>query len=291
MKKIMQPRVLASIGTVLVLSLLVTSLWLHDSNKGLKLGLNSEKLKSETLLSEKLAIEKDIAKARQQIEDLKGRNTDLDTKLNTLLVTLEEKSTEVKRLNVSNRKLKSTSKQLAELQQIREDLNAQMAGLQQTISNLTAENEILRETTAALQRDKSALEQELQLVALMSASDYRIEALRTKKDKLTVKAGRTQRLKIGFEMPQEIATNIQFKVTTPDGAIFNSRDNATSFTLEENDEEPILYASISPAGSEMFVSKRMQLTFKPEQKLKSGVYKVAILNGDRFIGSCEVRLK
>ena len=150
MKKIMQPKVLASFGTVLVLSLLVTSLWFHDANKGLKLGLNNEKLKSEALLSEKLSVEKDIAKARQQIEDLKGRNAELDTKLNTLLATLEEKSAKVKRLNVSNRKLRATSKLLAELQQIRDDLTTHMAGLQQTISNLTAENEILRETTAAL---------------------------------------------------------------------------------------------------------------------------------------------
>ena len=57
---------IAAIVVALLLASLTTAVIYHQSNKALKSELKEEKLKSETLLSEKLALAKEIEKLKTE---------------------------------------------------------------------------------------------------------------------------------------------------------------------------------------------------------------------------------
>jgi hypothetical protein len=75
MKK--EKAIAAGAVVMLIVSLICTVL-LYWSNKSLTGNLNKERLKSELMLSEKLELQKEIEKFKNQIISLSDQNTEID---------------------------------------------------------------------------------------------------------------------------------------------------------------------------------------------------------------------
>lgn len=289
--KFEKSKVIAGIATFLLFGSMIMTGIVSNKNAYLKTGLNDEKIKSETLLSGKLSLEKEIQKMRIEMAALSGRNQTLDKSLVDVGKKLNAKEAEIKRMSAENAQAKNIKKQMADLQQIRNELDQKVANMEKTINGLRTENASLQSDLALMRTNAKTMENNLNLARSMNGDNYRVETVRGKKDNLTVSARKTKKLKMSFELPQDVASNVTFKIVTPQGKIIDSQKNKDVSVVVSEKDDSNLTASISPINGQLEVSKRVEMTYKPESKLQGGVYKIEMHNKGVYLGSYQVRLK
>ncbi|UXP32486.1 hypothetical protein N6H18_00660 [Reichenbachiella agarivorans] len=288
---------IAVVATILLFMSLIGVVMYKSSNASLKSDLDTERLKSESLLSEKLSINKEIHKLKGEMSSLMGKNTELDKFLNSANKTLASKESEIKALKKENLTVKSLQKQLAEIKGIKKDLEKQIAALNMNMEEMARNNrktEELNNTIANLQSENAILDENTKLLSALVAQNFRVESLKGKKERLTVNSKATRKLMVGFDVPQNVTEDVSFKITTPEGKLLNSNDKSISYrVIEDKDSmmENDFYVSLSPSIGDFDVSKRIEMSYKPKEKLSSGIYKIDIYNRDLKLGSCQIRLK
>lgn len=282
---IKQKTITLSLGIVLI-ALTVSTISLFYNNQELNKHVNEEKIKNELLLSEKLALFKDIEDYTFNNNSLNKLNKDLEENIVQINKTIGLKESEIARLNKDNAKVNALKKQLVELNRLKREQETKLTALNETIKKLTTDNNFLNQSLAAMTEENKQLAANLELLSSITADNYLVETTR-KKGKLTVVAKRTKKMGVTFKVPENMVETISFKITKPDGTSIdgNSKDVAISIT----DDTERLYASLGKR--EIKVSKRIEMTYEPKERLKSGVYKVEIYNREKYIGSCNVKLR
>lgn len=273
-------------AVVLLLVTLIGTAFFYNSSQSMEKSLNNEKLKSENILSEKLSLQREIADFKTQISELQGKNSELDKVLAETSKKLGEKEAMANSLIRENGNIKMLKKQLSELNKMKKDFENQVTVLNETIQNMSSEKTILNQTIASLQKENKELAANLDIISSMTADNYLIESNR-KNGKLTVMSKRTKKMAVSFKVPENIVENISFKITKPDGITIEGKDKGIAYTVSSNGDE--LLASIST--DEIKVSKKIEMTYEPKEKLKPGVYKVEMFNGKKYIGACNVKLR
>jgi len=109
---------------------------LYKTNTSLKNDLNETKLTSETLLSEKLALQKEIVKYDKEIAVLKSKNVQIDQSLVNVNKILAQKESEIKAAQKDKSKIKTLEKQLAEIIKNKNEIEHQINAQQQNINQL-----------------------------------------------------------------------------------------------------------------------------------------------------------
>jgi chromosome condensin MukBEF ATPase and DNA-binding subunit MukB len=288
--KINKERMIAAGTTaLLVISLIATGLY-YRSNQSLQGNLDKEKLKSESLLSEKLALSKEAEKLKADIESWKGKSAETDRLLNEALAQVGKLERTVSALNRDNANLARVKKELADLKQIRQDLEARLQALDEENRRNAQLAGDLNAELAALRVENAELKNNIRVFQADATNDFRVETLRgKKKQKLTVNAAKTRKLQVSFEIPQEMSENVKFTIVTPQGREIKSDDKSLSHRIV--DDGRTLTASLSPYSGEFEVSRRVEMSYLPDKKLEPGVYKIRIYNGETFAGSCQLRLR
>ncbi|HNP94588.1 MAG TPA: hypothetical protein PKJ63_03135 [Cyclobacteriaceae bacterium] len=289
MKNMVQnPKVIAGTVTFLLAIALVGLISFYEANQSLEAGLNDEKLKSERILSEKLSLEKEIAKLKQSITSLQGRNADLDKTLSKTSAKIAEKERELNKMSKENASLKQYKQQYADLQKIKNDLESQVLALNNALTAANKEKESLNRMVAELQVKNKSLSDELAQIQIASLDDIRVEAF--KKNKLTVSARKTKKLDINFMIPSKYsADNLTFKISDPSGQVLSPKDGTIAYV--ETLEAPILTAD---ASDMLYLkqTKQVKMEYKPKKKLKAGIYRIEVTNADNtYLGSLQVRLR
>ncbi len=260
------------------------------SNRSLKDQLQKEKIRSETLLSEKLNLDKSIEKFKMDLTSLKGKNAQLDKVVKETSDQLAKKESEIRKLMAENASLADLKKKNAELEALRKNLEEQIASLNMNMEQMIAENKKYNDLLASMKTENESLTTHNALLEAMLADNYRIEALKGKHDKLTVAARRTNKLMVSFDIPSEIGQGLYFKIVTPDGKELSSKDDKTAI-INFYDENKNLMASLTGTASGSQNAKRAELIYKPEQKLTKGIYRFNVYNGKEYMGSIQLRLK
>jgi hypothetical protein len=153
------------------------------------------------------------------------------------------------------------------------------------------ENSKLNEKIASSTRANSNLADDNAILKSMVSDNYRTEAFRGRNEKLTVNARRTNKLQVSFDLPGQVTGNdIYFRIITPEGMEFSSnKDLAATIEIIENNDD--LLASADPDAGAVAVNRRAEMSFRPQKKLTEGVYRFNLYNGDRFLGSTQLRLR
>lgn len=285
---IQNPKIIAGTVTFLLALTLVALINFYQDNNALEAGINSEKLKSEKMLSEKLSLDKEIVKLKQSISSLQGKNADLDKMLSSASSKIAMKESELKKMQKENASLKQYKQQLADIQKIKSDLETQISSLTNSLNASNKEKESLNRLVADLQLKNKDLMNELNQMQIASLDDIRIEAF--KKNKLTVSAKKTKKLDVNFLIPASNSSeNLQFKITDPNGKLLTTADGTIAFV--ETDDASLLTADLS---NTLYLkqTKQVKMQYTPKSKLKPGVYRIEILNSDsKYMGSLQVRLR
>jgi len=276
-----------AIATTVLLG--ISLFWLINTrtlNHTLESGLQKERIKSEALLSEKLKAEKDLKKIKEQLTGLKGENQQLNDLVERTSAKLASQEALLSRTKKDNASMAQLRKQRDELSQIQRQLQQELAAIQNSYANLETENRKLNATVALLQEKNNLLRNDLDRAVLASIDQTEIQA-RKRSERLTVRAKRTKKLIANFEVPANLK-NLSFRLINAKGDIFTPDQGTIAISTAPS--ESTFTASTS---NELIADKsqKIQMTYLPKERLKSGTYSVEILSDNIYVASMRVNLK
>ena len=283
-------KMIAGGAVVLLIASFILSVIFFSSNKSLEKALNETKLKAETMLSEKLSLEKQITKIKMEFDAMRQKNGESNKMLaaaNTKIFQQEAKMQAIVSENIQQKK--SLENRLAEIQKSKSQLEKQMSDLTLGFDNLKSENSDLSKAMAVLEKENQDLLNNLMIMASLDADNFRIESLKGKNDRLTVNSRNVKKLKVSFDVPLMSTANLNFKIKTPDGKSYTSQDGSISYNIL--DEEKDWLASTANTINDIEVAKRIEMTYQPTEKLKGGVYTIELISNDMKVKSVQIRLK
>jgi myosin heavy subunit len=278
------------VGAVIIALLLIGIFLMLGSNKKNKRNLNNEKIASEKLLSEKLNGEKELTKLQADFSSLKQKsdaNTKLLAETNTKIAESEKR---INSLSGENRSLRANRKELEDLKKVKADLEKESSRLQSDYEKLLAQNKDLQNSLSSLETEKNNLAIQFEKAMKINTDNFLVTATRGKKtEKIVIKASRTKKLNMTFEVPQSLTEAISFKIVTPSGTTINPDDKTLSWTFPLDSRS--LTASLSTVTGEFEQSRQVVLNYAPKGKLVKGEYKIQILCDNNNIGNCRIILK
>jgi hypothetical protein len=289
-KKVMKNKVIAGSLTTLLTAAIIGLLYLQDSNKSMSDMLDAAKLKSERFLSEKLSLDKEIDNLKKQKITLGNKNSELDKLLASTNSKLANKEKELKAVQWDKNKSKKLEAELAEIRKVKGELENQLAMHNETIKKLRGENERLSMNAASLKEQYEALVASSKVANAINANNWKVETTKGKRDRLTVVARKTKKISMGFDVPQNLVENINFKITSPNGSPLPEGDRL-SYIVIDNDSDFV--ASASPTIETYGVTKRIEMTYRPKanEKLVAGIYRIDVYEKNTYINSYQVRLR
>lgn len=288
--------VVALVVTLLFVIATGTAVYLFKLNAQAEEALIGEKVKSEKMLSEKLALSKEIEKLKKDIEGYKGQSSAFDKKLADMEARLKQKENQLNGMSKShNTTINDYKKQLAELQHMRDQLNAELAKQNEQMAALMKENGTLKDAIAMMEVSNEELVTKNYVLSQIISENYGVEAHK-KRNKLTVSAKKTKEIQLGFDVPSTVSENLSFVITSPDGSQTSSNTSKTiSYTMlnefQFSDATATASLNTTVPVSNIDQKKHVVLSYKPEDKLAKGVYQINIYSDGSFIGSSQLRLK
>ncbi len=277
------------VAGVIAIAVILTGLSFQSKSKFKKL-LTDENLKSEMLLSEKLALDKAVKNYQLDITDLQSKSDGLDKLIAEANIDIQNKNAEINKLKTANVSIKNLKGRIAELESLKKQLNEELAQSNNSLAQAKSENEKLNNELASASKTIEGLESDIAILKVMFSYNYRTEALRGKNEKLTVNAKRTNKLLVSLDVPGNIGNDIHFKVVTPEGKELSSKkDLAAIIKITENGDGLLASSTLTNVGSAG--TKRVEMSYKPTQKMSKGIYQFNLYNEDRFLGSAQKRLK
>lgn len=275
----------------LAIAIITTGFYLVNNSK-LKKDLKTEKLSSETLLSEKLILDKSLDKLKADLNELKGKNLQLDKKIGVIAKELESKEGEYKRAIADNASLRAVRAKVKELENLNAKLSEELKGLKEESKRekdrLVQNNEDLSKQLATAMKDLEQLTANNSILRAMAGNNHRVEAVRGKSEKQTLKACRAQKLTFSFDLPDDVGDAISFKLKCPDNVVYESKDNKNASVKVVKNSKNFFENNQKLDKAE---TKTVELAFTREEKLKKGEYEFMVYNDDCYIGSSRFRLK
>lgn len=279
-------QIIAAVATALLFISLIGTGYYYHANSNLKGGLNQEKLRSESLLSEKLSLTKEAEKLKADITSWMGKSQQADQLLAEALEKISSIEGTVARLRRENSAIAGLRREIRELSELRQSLEGQLAELNQV-------NQGNEKKMKEMSNELASLKNELEIARLAPINltdNFRVETLRGRRaNRLTVNAARTRKLVVSFEIPQNMTEDIRFNIVTPEGKQIQSGNPA--LTTRIIDDGRYLTASLSPLTGEFEISRRIEMTYSPKDKLEKGTYQIEIFHKDKKTGTCQLRLK
>tara|TARA_Y100001972_G_C7667339_1_gene337890 strand:- start:8187 stop:9065 length:879 start_codon:yes stop_codon:yes gene_type:complete len=278
--------------TLLFLLAMGFAIFYFSDGRNLKKDLTSEKVKSEKMLSEKLALSKELDKLKNEIDSYKGKNASLDKSLADLKSKLQKKEAEFNRMAANSSP--NYKKQFQELQAIKADLDKTLARLNEELSALQSENNDLRTSLAMMEANNEQLAVNNKNLTRMIVNNLEAEAQK-KNNKLTVNAKKTKEIILAFEVPASMSEQLKFNIVFPDGKQVAS-NNSKNITYAVNHKDFVFSdAEVVASTQNLFVksddSKQIALSYKADSKLKPGTYQIDIYSENEYLGSCRMKLK
>ena len=270
-------------------ALLVGSIfWLMNTrsiNSSLEAGLAKERLNSESLLSEKLLLEKDIDRIKSHLSSLKGQNQELDNLLKSTSAKLNWQESDYHRMKKENASLAQIRKQRQDLIALQQQLENELQNLRASYSALESRNSELNTLVASLEERNQSLANDLNRAMFASVDHSQLQATKGKAAKATVKARRTKKLIANFEAPANLK-NLSFRIIDTRGTVMTQKDGTIAITATPS-EASYVASSDSAIGRG---HQKIEMVFTPSEKLKTGLYTVEILNENLYVGSLKVKL-
>jgi hypothetical protein len=287
-------KIVAVVATAMFFLSLITVGYFVQINKNKNADLNNERLKSEKLLSEKLDLDKQIRNFKNEVNSLLGKNKELDKYLLEANDKILAKERTINKLAKENASLANLKKENEAIREIRDNLDNRINEMTSKNADLSVEIEILKNRIAELINDNDKMsaqlkEHEVNRLVDHKAGNFRIETQKKRNNKLTIKSSKTNFLAISYNMPAEYSGKVNtefFRIVlqNPEGGSVQG-DQQTSFSTETVKLSARIDKMLSPIASE-----RVNVVFKPSEKLVEGIYTIILYEGNYIMGSAQVRL-
>lgn len=285
--KIEKSKLVAALVTVVLFGALATSMY-YNSN--LKYRLSRQEALTGDALAQKQMLENEMTDYKMRVQSLTGKNAELDDLMSKKEKELAAKEAEIKKLIKHNADANALRKQLADVKKMKADMEMQVEALNLTIAKLKNENQDLAKQVKSLKSENEMMAKNMKILSSMNADNMVADALKRKDAKNTVFARKANKLYVSFNLSQDVASNVKFKVTTPSGKVVSTEQDGLTYKLVDVQNE-VLTADASGSISANASVKKIEMVYKPKEKLKNGTYTISIYNGDTYLSSCQIRLR
>jgi hypothetical protein len=267
----------------------IFSAYLFLNKHSLQTKLSDEKVKSENLLAEKLKLDKSITLFQTELSELKGKNKQLDNMIADSNMKILKKNQEIDRLLVQNASIPELKKKLAELEQLKNQLAGSLNDANSIVAQLKGENQRLSQQLETAMNSNREISNDIAVLKVINSDNYRTEAVKGKKDKLTINARKTDKIMVSFDIPSSVGKDVYFNLVMPNGKELSSlKDFAAKVEFEENGDAFIASTNSFMGGEG---TQRVKMSYDANDKLTKGVYVFQVYNHDKFLGSTQMRLK
>lgn len=265
----------------------------YRSNSLLTEDLKGEKVRTESLTAEKSSLKSEIERLKMELGGFDTRNKELERAIKEAQYKVAEREASIDRLtNEKTDAARRFKKELDAIKKIREDLVAQLEGMKKTNSQLEAEVNELNRAIVSLRRENESLHARIAEKPMM-AYNFRIEAVKKRKDRLTVKAKKINKINISFDVnnPKNLSGNVYVKLRSDKaGEMEGETLLAFEESLELNDESLVASTeSFMLVGADDY--KRFSVAFDPKDKLAEGIYHIMVYNGNNYLGTAQFRVR
>lgn len=249
-------------------------------------------------------LEHEVQVRQSEIERVKGEERQLKDQLEAMALHVdeaeEEKETGMARIAELERLMKEAEVRAALLQsaaagntkrmeELAEARRA-MADLRSELDRARTKELDLRADLDRANNEKEALAHRLDQnnAAALMVNNAELAARQGKKGKLTVKARRTNEVHMAFDLPGSLAKGASFVMTSPKGKQYNSADPMVSASRNPSDATASvgLMAKPDPANA-----SRVDLKFRPKEKLEPGVYRIEVRSGADHLQTVYLNLR
>ncbi len=285
--KIEKPKLVAALVTIALFGALTFSLIL---NSNLKTRLSDQETLTGDVLAQKQLLENEMTDYKMRVQTLSGKNAEMDALMNKKEKEIVAKESEIKKLIKNNADANALKKQLADVKKMKSDLEMQIDAKNLAVSKLKNENQDLAQQVKSLKSENEVLAKNMKILSSLNADNMVADALKKKETKNTVFARKANKLYVSFNLSQDVASNVKFKITTPSGKIISTVQEGLTYKLTDMNSE-IITADASGTTPTAPTLKKVEMIYKPIQKLKNGTYTIGIYNGDTYLSSCQIRLR
>jgi len=274
---------------VITATALLAGGFLLTSGKGSTNGeADALRLAKEEILGEKLHLEKQLAELERQHADTKERAFEAEQRALDLERRLAAAAQSMpKGANGSRtdtgRRMKS---ELAEALEAQERLRRELDGARDGQRSLQDQLNMLRADRDALAARLGQQQQGARMV-----NNASVEAVRGKRQHLTVRARRTNEIRMAFDLPEEVARTANFKIVSPGGRTFEGGNPALSLTSGDENDGALAARFMLAGESGQDRAKRVHLLFKPEKRLEPGTYRIDICSGETYLNTVMLNLR
>lgn len=243
--------------------------------------LRNRKLDQETMLSEKLLLEKEIARLQTGQEFLKDSAAGLNSQLTKALNNSQAKDRQIAALQKEHEPIDALQRRVHRLETDKWILGQRVTSYEDTLESARHENEDLQSAVAHLREQNRNVATELRAARMLAVNNILVQAL-TRNGNLTARSRHTKQLSVSVDIASEIANPV-FRIRAPDGNTLTPADGTMAISLsgpQKEDANPFLSAR-----------KRVDLTFSPARKLEKGIYTIDVLNENKVVGSMQTNLR
>lgn len=235
-------------------------------------------LRNERLIGEKLELEKQLALRDEALLNEQRTSAQTDQRIHQLQNALAQAQQAAAANGGRSKEVDKLKRQLAMLQTSKENALASLEGRYHAERDLQEQLEQLR-----MERDALAARLEQQQLGSHLVNNAMVQAIRGKRQHPTVKARRAREIRMGFDLPKEIASDATFKITCPDGKTHAGEDLATTVVTSARQDEAL--AAIHPMTMDHTKDRtaRVHLKFTPKERLAPGTYRIDIWAGDLYL--------
>jgi hypothetical protein len=246
------------------------------------------RLAKEELIGEKLQLEKQIAElegkhiaAKGQAKNAEERILDLEQRLARAQRNTRPGTAPADGNSGNSRMKRELSDALDAQDRLRRELGVAQDGQRS-----------LQDQLNMLRADRDALAARLgqQQQGAHMVNNAAVDALRGKRQHLTVRARRTNEIRMAFDLPENIASNATFKIISPSGKTFEG-DGATLTVAPGQEQDEALAARFTLAGNSQERASRVHLHFRPEKRLEAGTYRIDIRAGELYLNTVMLNLR
>jgi uncharacterized coiled-coil DUF342 family protein len=262
--------------------------------------VNTFEQKVDTLVYERVNVEKELADAKSELEKYRGISSNLDSLLNEAQGKIDEQSKKIRQLGASSKSSKELNKelsaQLADLQVLRDEYLGRIDSLLMMNKQLTAEKEQLTTNVESLSKN---LETTVATASELKAEYLKIGTFKRRgngKYSETALAKRTNKIDVCFDiLDNKIAKKgdktIYMKITEPGGKPLGNRATGSNVFKTSSGEE-VMFAS---SKSTFFDGTKQNLCMSYEEQedkmFNPGTYMVEIYVDGNLCGASSYVLR
>lgn len=275
--------------TATVLSALI-ALYLNNECIELSEDLNAERAQMQNTLEAKDILNKKLISVTADLEDFKaenaqlsGANAEKEQKIKSLIAQKKQSTGWTEKSSKQQKEISTLKAELIRLKEesssIEQGRNTERISLQKRISELESQ---LAELRARLGGN-----------TIIAANYFRIEALRGKKDRLTRKASRAQRILVSFHAGDELmkaaqSGNLYLTVAGP-GTQKLTAANAETVAIQLGDKRMEIPV-VAKAKLQKIKEGWQEIVMTTTSRLKPGIYQADVYSDTHHLGGAQIRL-